>query len=63
MIYDITGKLVWQKHLDVYAVIPGVNYVQWDGMNDYGMQAANSTYIFRVISGGKVVTKKIVIVR
>ena len=53
LINDITGRPVWQKHLDEYSVIAGVNYLLWDGINDRGVEAANGTYIFRVISGGK----------
>lgn len=62
-IYDIAGKPVWQTHMDVYSTVPGVNYVQWDGANSAGVEAANGTYVFRVISGGIVIAKKIAIVR
>jgi hypothetical protein len=63
LITDITGRPVWQKHLDAYKVIPGVNYLLWDGINDRGVEAANGTYILRVVSGEKVISKKIVIIR
>lgn len=62
-IYDEVSSLVWSKDLGAGETIAGVNYVQWNGVNDRGVTVGNGGYILQVKSGNIVVTKKIAIVR
>ncbi len=62
-IYDINGRIVWQKNLDAGETIAGINCVVWNAVNDYGIYAANGVYILKVATIDKTVTKKIAIVR
>jgi hypothetical protein len=63
VISDVAGRLMWQKHLQAFETVPGVNYLVWLGVDDRGVQLANGTYIMRVMSGGITVVKKIAIAR
>jgi hypothetical protein len=63
VVSDVAGRPMWQKHLLPNETIPGINYVLWEGIDDRGTQLANGTYILRVMSDGKIVVKKISIVR
>ncbi len=63
IIYDINGKTVWSKTLNEAEVITGVNYVVWNLTNDAGLAISNGTYICKVITKDKVVTKKIAVVK
>jgi hypothetical protein len=63
VISDVTGRLMWQKHLQAFETVAGVNYLVWEGADDRGTQLANGTYIMRVMSGGIIVVKKIAIAK
>jgi hypothetical protein len=59
IIYDITGKAVWQKSFDPGAEggKEGLNNVFWNGKNDFGEYVGNGAYIFTVTSGSKILSK------
>ena len=41
----------------------GVYNVQWNGKDNYGSPVASGTYIYRVIAGSNVVSKKMILLR
>ena len=59
LIYDITGKAIWQKSFDPGAEggKSGLNNVFWDGKNDFGEYVGNGVYIYIVTSGSKILHK------
>jgi len=60
-IYDAAGRLV--RTLLDGVTPPGPGSVLWNGRRDDGGQAAVGTYFFRLESGGRVLTRKILLVR
>lgn len=62
-IYDMNMKLVWHKTMDALCLIAGVNRVEWNGINDYGMQVANGVYICEISTSGKTVRKSMALIR
>jgi flagellar hook assembly protein FlgD len=56
-------KLVWHKTMDALCLIAGVNRVEWNGINDYGMQVANGVYICEISTSGKTVRKSMALIR
>jgi hypothetical protein len=63
VIFDANGHLVWHKELSAASVIGGVNHITWELLNDNGMQVANGVYGLKVITGSKVINKKIAVVK
>lgn len=63
MITDVNGRAVWHKDLSQNDVIAGVNTIQWNCVNDNGVEVANGVYIMKVSSKTKTVTKKIAVVK
>jgi FlgD Ig-like domain len=59
IIYDITGKAVWQKSFNPgdEGGKSGVNNVYWDGKNDFGEYVSNGAYIYLITSSNKVISK------
>jgi hypothetical protein len=59
IIYDITGKAIWQKSFGPGAEggKTGLNSVFWDGKNDFGEYVGNGAYIYIVTSGSKILHK------
>ena len=41
----------------------GTLQVQWRGDNDFGQKVSSGTYIYRVISGPNIVTKKMILLK
>jgi len=60
IITDLAGKIVWQKNINSYETRPGVNYIEWQGINDMGINVSNGTYLYKIITDDKTVIKKIV---
>ncbi len=56
IIYDITGRAIWQKSFDPgeEGGKAGQNSVFWDGKNDFGGYVGNGIYIYMVISDSKI---------
>lgn len=63
IISDIAGKIVWTKNIMSYETRPGINYLEWTGVNDADLKVANGTYIYRIIADEKTVIKKLVILK
>jgi len=62
-IYDINGHKVWSKSLNASSVNGGVNYVIWNLRNDQGLEVSNGVYLLTIQAEGKVVRKKIAVVK
>jgi hypothetical protein len=62
-ILDETGYPVWSRELSPAEVIAGVNQVLWEGVNGQGRAVANGGYILQVHSAGRLIQKKIAIIR
>lgn len=60
-IYDILGREI--KTLVNEEVKAGVYKVTWNGINNYGSRVASGAYIYRVVSGSNVVTKKMLLIK
>ncbi len=60
-IYNILGQEV--KTLVNENRNAGTYSVQWNGDDNFGIQAASGAYIYRIISGENVVTKKMILLR
>lgn len=60
-IYDILGREI--KALVSEEVKAGVYKVAWNGSNNFGTQVASGAYIYRVVSGSNVVTKKMLLIK
>jgi len=59
IIFDITGKTVWQKNCP--SMLPGgqlgPNTVSWDGKTDFGTVAPNGVYVYFITSHGQTLAK------
>ncbi|MFC2084819.1 T9SS type A sorting domain-containing protein, partial [Bacteroidota bacterium] len=60
-IYNLLGQLV--KTLVNEDVSAGIYEVQWNGDDESGRKVASGTYIYRVVAGKNVVTKKMVLLK
>jgi hypothetical protein len=60
-IYDMLGQEV--RTLFSGEVMRGTYSVQWDGRNDAGVQMSSGSYVYRMISGDFVQSKKMVLVK
>jgi hypothetical protein len=60
-IYDLTGRHV--RTLLGGQVAAGRHSVQWDGRDERGSAAASGVYFYRLMAGGYVATKKLLIIR
>lgn len=60
-IYDMLGQEV--RTLFTGEVMRGTYSVQWDGLNESGMRMSSGSYIYRMISGDFVQSKKMVLVK
>jgi flagellar hook assembly protein FlgD len=63
IINDTNNRAVWQKTLRRTEVKKGINHIQWNGLNDAGKEAANGIYLCKVSAEGRVITKKIAVIR
>lgn len=58
LIYDITGRSIWQRNY-----MPGqnggtvVNNILWNGKNEFGEYVGNGAYVYIITSGAKVIGK------
>lgn len=59
VIYDITGKALWQRSFNpgTEGGKAGQNNVFWDGKNDFGETVGNGVYIYMITSGSKILSK------
>ncbi|MFC2085312.1 T9SS type A sorting domain-containing protein, partial [Bacteroidota bacterium] len=60
-IYNMLGQLV--KELVNDDVSAGVFEVQWNGDDESGRKVSSGTYIYRVVAGKNVMTKKMVLLK
>lgn len=58
-IYNIKGQLVKEFKVQNSKLI--VNEVIWDGRDDYGRQVGSGIYFYKIVSGDKTETKKMVL--
>ncbi len=61
-IYDTSGKIV-RRLIDGERYEPGVYKVVWDGTDDHGNRVASGIYLYRMIAGSYVATKKMVLMK
>ena len=57
-VYNLKGEIVWKTG---FLGTAGVNRIDWDLRTDSGMKISNGTYVYKVISADKVITKKLVV--
>ena len=59
IIYDITGRLLWQRVYSAGSQGGRINFndVLWNGINDFGDYVPNGAYIFLITSGEKILVK------
>jgi hypothetical protein len=60
-IYNIEGKLV--KTLINYILEEGFKQTTWDGTNSLGSSVSSGVFFYRLKAGGKVLTRKMVLLR
>jgi flagellar hook assembly protein FlgD len=60
-IYDVTGREV--KALVNEAMQPGKYSVEWDATNNRGNTVAGGIYIYRMVAGDFVATRKMVLLK
>jgi hypothetical protein len=60
-IYDMLGQEV--RTLFAAEVLRGTYTVNWDGLNDSGVKMSTGTYIYRMIAGEFVQSKKMVLLK
>ncbi len=60
-IYDILGKTV--KTLLNNEMDTGTYSIEWDGKNDFGDNVPSGTYLYQLIAGNVVQTKKMILIR
>jgi hypothetical protein len=60
-LYDAGGRLV--RRLAAGPLIAGSNLVQWDGRNETGERVPTGIYLARVVSGSRVATGQVVLLR
>jgi len=57
-IYNMLGQRV--KELVNEVQEPKDHKVEWDGRNDYGIPVASATYIYRLVAGNLIISKKMI---
>jgi len=59
IIYDVTGRLVWQRYFLSKTMGGRVNEnrVDWNGKTDFGEYAANGAYIYLITHGDSILAK------
>jgi hypothetical protein len=60
-VYDILGREV--KTLISAQQAPGVYNMVWNGDNNYGSKVSSGIYIYRVVAGSKIQTKKMILMK
>lgn len=60
-IYDMLGQEV--RTLFASEVMRGTYSVEWDGLNDAGMRMSSGSYIYRMIAGDFVQSKKMILLK
>ena len=60
-IYDILGRQI--KTLYGEQVQRGTHTVEWDGLNDAGLRMSSGTYIYRMVAGEFVQSKKMLLLK
>ena len=60
-IYDVRGRLV--KTLVDEPRGPGRYQVHWDGRDDTGQKVSSGAYIYRIVTGDFISTRKMILVR
>jgi len=60
-IYDILGREI--KTLFSEQMQRGTNTVEWDGLNDAGVRMSSGTYIYRIVAGEFVQSKKMLLLK
>ncbi|MBP7793059.1 MAG: T9SS type A sorting domain-containing protein [Candidatus Goldbacteria bacterium] len=63
IITDTNGKTVWHKILSPSETRPGINFVEWNLINDSGNAVSNGVYILKIISEDAIINKKIAVVK
>ncbi len=61
VIYDMLGREV-KTLVDNYQT-PGNHQIVWNGDNNYGEKVASGAYIYRVVAGNYIATKKMVLLK
>ena len=62
-VYNVEGKRIRTLMDEIIPATPGKIEVEWDGRNEQGEFAASGTYVYRLETGGKVLTRKMLLVR
>jgi hypothetical protein len=60
-IFDITGRVVWQRRMD--GLSAGRNTTSWDGRTMDGNVVASGVYLYRLTAGGQVAFKRMVLLK
>ncbi len=60
-IYDLIGREV--RALVNGEVQQGTHKIEWDGLNNEGRQMSSGTYIYRIVSGDFIQTKKMILLK
>ena len=60
VIVNMLGQTVRTMENDYKA---GVHVLQWDGRNNSGIQVGSGIYVYRVIAGSNIATKKMTLIK
>jgi len=63
IIYDTKGKQIWKKDLSSKDTRVGINYITWEAKDEKGERVGNGVYILKIATDGKIITKKIAVIR
>jgi len=63
IIADINNGLVWKKSINMNETKRGTNTIVWDAKNERGIKVSNGIYILTAQLSGKIIRKKIAIIK
>ena len=61
MVYDVTGQRVAMLASGSRAA--GIHTLRWDGLDDAGRMVASGVYLYRLLAGDRVATRKLLLLR
>lgn len=61
-VYDLLGREV-RTLINGESLNPGYHTIRWDGRNDYGTSVSSGVYFYRIVAGGFVKAKKMMMLK
>ena len=61
-IYDLQGRKV-RELVSAQRQTAGMQRVEWDGLNDFGVEVTSGIYFYKLVAGGEIHTRKLILTR